>query len=38
MGGDRDVVSAGVPRLIPDNHRVEKDAEDRASHPKRYVP
>lgn len=28
MGGDRDLASAGVPRLIPDNPRVEKDAEN----------
>jgi hypothetical protein len=37
MGGDRSLAPAGVPRSTSrDNDRVEKDAERRASHPKRY--
>jgi mRNA interferase MazF len=35
MGRDRDLASAGVPRISRITTRVEKNAEDRASHPKR---
>jgi hypothetical protein len=34
MDRDRDLAPAGMPAAITDHYRVEKAAEDRASHPK----